>query len=73
MVGWSVGRWVSGRLVGGLVVGGFNKTLLHVGIMLLLYYVHHPIPNRGNREHPGNFQIKLVSCSGIFPSWQNFF
>ena len=28
------------------------------------YYksVHHPIPTRGNREHPGNFQNKSVSC-----------
>ena len=27
------------------------------------YYksVHHPIPTRGNREHPGNFQNKSVS------------
>ena len=26
------------------------------------YYesVHHPIPTRGNREHPGNFQNKSV-------------
>ena len=26
------------------------------------YYesVHHPIPTRGNRAHPGNFQNKLV-------------
>ena len=23
--------------------------------------VHHPIPTRGNREHPGNFQNKSVS------------
>ena len=27
------------------------------------YYksVHHPIPTRGKREHPGNFQNKSVS------------
>ena len=27
------------------------------------YYksVHHPIPTRGNMEHPGNFQNKSVS------------
>ena len=27
------------------------------------YYksVHHPIPTRGNREHPGNFQNKSVN------------
>ena len=37
------------------------------------YYksVHHPIPPRENREHPGNFQNKSVSsaeCPGILSS-----
>ena len=39
--------------------------------------VHHSIPTRGNREHPGNFQNKSVSSpfnwvSGIFSSWPNW-
>ena len=32
---------------------------------------HHPIPIRGNGEHPGNFQNKSVSPPNIFYSWPN--
>ena len=48
----------------------------------LNYYnsVHHPIPTRGNREHPGKFQNKSVSPPinwgskyvSIFSSWPNW-
>ena len=37
--------------------------LLHVGVMLYYKSVHHPIPTRENREHPGNFQNKSVSSA----------
>ena len=33
------------------------------GVMLTVKSVHHPIPTRGNKEHPGNFQNKSVSSS----------
>ena len=36
---------------------------LHVGVMLTIIRVHHPIPARENREHPGNFQNKSVSST----------
>ena len=32
--------------------------LLHVGLILTIASVHHPIPTQGNREHPYNFQNK---------------
>ena len=32
-----------------------------MGVMLML--LHDPIPTRGNREHPGNFQNESVSSS----------
>ena len=35
--------------------------LLHVGNVNYYKSVHQPIPTRGNREHPGNFQNKSVS------------
>ena len=33
------------------------------GVGIVNYYkiVHHPIPTRGNKEHPANFQNKSVS------------
>ena len=38
------------------------KYLLHFWRNVNYYKsVHHPIPTRGNREHPGNFQNKSVS------------
>ena len=30
--------------------------------------VHHPIPTRENRKHPGNFQNKLVSSACYYVS-----
>ena len=39
-----------------------NKLSLTCGGNVSYYKsVHHPIPTRGNREHPGNFQNKSVS------------
>ena len=37
----------------------YKLNLLHVRVVNKS--VHHSIPTRGNREHPGNFQNKLVS------------
>ena len=40
-----------------------GKSISHIGgVGIVNYYksVHHPIPTRGNREHPANFQNKSV-------------
>ena len=37
----------------------YKLNLLHVRVVNKS--VHHSIPTRGNREHPGNFQNKSVS------------
>ena len=37
--------------------------LLHVGVMLTIISVHHPIPTHANREHPENFENKSVSSA----------
>ena len=52
---------------------GLLNHLLHVGVMLTIISVHHPIPTHANRKILKINQQALLSveCPGIFSSWQN--